>query len=119
MTLITTDSYWPGAIVLAHSLRAHGWSHETVAMITRAVTPPVREVLARWWDRVVEVEPVANPTGADEQWFNYFGDLFTKLRIWELVEYDRIVYLDSDTLVTGPLDEMLERPRFAAAPCTA
>lgn len=116
-TLITTDSYLPGAVVLAHSLRAHGWAHETVALVTPGVGAPVREALAERWDRVVEIETIVNPAPEEERWLGYFEDMYAKLRIWTMEEYDKIVYLDSDVLVTGPLDEMLERPRFAAAPC--
>ena len=115
---MTSDDYLPGSIVLAHSLRAHGWKHPTVAVVTAGVTQPIREKLASWWDRVVEVEGIPNPHPKEEQWFHYFGDMYSKLRIWSMTEYDRIVYLDSDILVTGSVEELLDRPRFAAAPCT-
>jgi glycogenin glucosyltransferase len=66
---------------------------------------------------VVEVEPIENPSPPESHHYEPFATLFTKLRIWERVEYDRIIYLDSDTVALGSLDELLSRPRFAAAPC--
>ncbi len=104
--------------MLGHSLRARGWPHATVAVVTPGVSSDVRERLARWWDRVVEVESIPNPHPREEQWFDYFEDMYSKLRIWNMTEYDKIVYLDSDILVTGSLEDLLDRPSFAAAPCT-
>ena len=41
-------------------------------------------------------------------------DLFAKLRAWELIEYSRILFLDGDMILTGPLDEIFDAP--AASP---
>lgn len=105
-------------MVLGYTLRKHGWTHPRVAVVTAGVSAPAREELARWWDRIVEVETIANPTPAEGLWFPYFRDLYTKLRLWTMTEYDKIVYMDTDVLVTGSIEELLDRPRFAAAPCT-
>ena len=44
---------------------------------------------------------------------------YTKLRVWGLTEYARVVYLDADALALAPLGELFELPaavNFAAAP---
>jgi len=45
---------------------------------------------------------------------------FTKIHIWNLVEYSKILYLDADMLVMDDISELFERDlgqlRFAAAP---
>ena len=43
-------------------------------------------------------------------------DNFAKLRLWELTEYDRVVFLDADTLVVKNIDKLLFYPEFSAAP---
>ncbi|PMD47198.1 glycosyltransferase family 8 protein [Hyaloscypha variabilis F] len=35
-------------------------------------------------------------------------DQFLKLRLWEMVEYDRILYMDADTTLTGPIDSIFD-----------
>ena len=35
-------------------------------------------------------------------------DVFMKLRLFEMVEYDRILYLDADTLITEPVDGIFD-----------
>jgi hypothetical protein len=34
--------------------------------------------------------------------------IYTKLRIWELIQYDAVVYIDLDTLVIGPFSQLFE-----------
>ncbi|CAE7243725.1 GNT1-A [Symbiodinium natans] len=53
----------------------------------------------------------------DEEVENQTEDLETielswwlKIKLWSLTQYRRIVYLDADTLVTGPIDELFALP---------
>ncbi|MFP4269847.1 MAG: glycosyl transferase, partial [Alphaproteobacteria bacterium] len=43
-------------------------------------------------------------------------DNFQKLRLWELDGYDRLVFLDADTVVVKPIERLFAYPDFAAAP---
>ena len=42
-------------------------------------------------------------------------DNFAKLRLWTL-DYDRVVFLDADTLVLRNIDRLFQYPEFCAAP---
>ena len=42
-------------------------------------------------------------------------DNFCKLRLWQL-DYDRVVFLDADTLVLRNIDRLFDFPEFCAAP---
>ena len=50
-------------------------------------------------DKITAREPV----------FPRFADQFTKLHLWRLVEYERVVYLDSDCVVVGSLAPLLRQ----------
>lgn len=39
---------------------------------------------------------------------NRFAEVWTKLRAWDLEEYDRVVLVDSDMLVRANMDELFE-----------
>ena len=39
---------------------------------------------------------------------------YIKLHLWSLIECDRIVFLDADTVVLRPIDELFEGPDFSA-----
>lgn len=41
-----------------------------------------------------------------------FRDQYTKLRIWSLIDYDRVLYLDADTLVIRDINELFTRTIF-------
>jgi lipopolysaccharide biosynthesis glycosyltransferase len=40
---------------------------------------------------------------------------FDKLNIWELVEFEKVVYLDADTVVLGPIHELFQYEEMTAA----
>lgn len=44
-----------------------------------------------------------------------FRDQYTKLRIWELDQYDKLIYLDADTLVVGDINDLFTVPHDFAA----
>ena len=110
------DGYLPGAKALANSLHATGTAEPLVAMVTPDVTPAGRTRLAGDGWTVVEVQPIDNPMAAEHRLFDRFGGVFTKLNAWNLTDYDKLVYVDADTLVLRNVDELFERRDFAAAP---
>merc|ERR1719238_2252694 len=67
----------------------------TVAGWTVHVVPELAEF---WWGRSDECSHFAADQG--ERW----GHMATKLRLWELTQYKRVLYLDADTVLTGPVE---------------
>lgn len=41
---------------------------------------------------------------------------FVKLRLWELEQYEKVVFLDADVLVIQNIDRLFDYPEFVAAP---
>ena len=109
------DGYLPGVEVLGKSLVASGSAHTRLAMVTRDVSARARHRLFDQGWRLREVESIGNPT-QDTLLFPRFANVFTKLRAWELVDFDRVVLLDADTLVLQNVDDLFEREGFAAGP---
>lgn len=60
-----------------------------------AIIVPVQDVPLRWWVK----------TGVTR-----WKDVFGKLRLYEMTGYDRILYLDADTLITEPVDAIFDDP---------
>ncbi|KAB2569028.1 Galactinol synthase 4 [Lasiodiplodia theobromae] len=42
--------------------------------------------------------------------FSHFGDIWAKLRAFELTEYERVILVDSDMLVRRNMDELFDMP---------
>lgn len=132
VTLVTTDSFIPGAQALFHSLRVRsppgpGAAYTTHVMVTPAVTAAARAKLKGMADVVEEVEPIWNPhtaaapeAGAPHVAAWGEGEYgYSKLRLWELTRYAKVLYLDADAIALAPvagLFERLDRVAFAAAP---
>ena len=111
-TFLGSEAYAPGAEALLRSLAQHT-KKARVAMVAPAVTPATRQRLkGAGATRVVEVEKIENPRDASDV-------RSTKLRVWGLEDYGKVVYLDADCLVVGSADQLFATCRdvaFAAAP---
>lgn len=109
------DRYVPGAEVLGRSLLESDTRAERILLATADVPEEARERLrAQGWS-VRDVVPIANPR-PHKQMLPRFANVYTKLRAWELEEFERVVLLDADTLVVANVDDLFQRPGFAAAP---
>ncbi|AEO63575.1 df7e4d12-3738-4a76-8f33-5d0e6f7c9ca7 [Thermothielavioides terrestris] len=120
--LLTNESYLPGLLALAFSLRAARSRYPLVALYTASLGADALAALrARHIpvQRVPELRPSANATeegeeeGEEEEENPYphsprFLHAFTKLAAFALVAYARVVLLDADMLVRRNMDELLE-----------
>lgn len=104
VTLVySDDEFVLGAATLGHSLRDVHTRMAMVAMVTDAVGADSRKVLLEAGWRLHEAKAVANP---NPEYFPRLEYIFTKLQIYTLLEFDRVVYLDADTLVNENVDEL-------------
>ncbi|ORX69961.1 nucleotide-diphospho-sugar transferase [Linderina pennispora] len=113
-TLLTTDSYLQGALVLAASLRATSTKHAIICLVADGqLSKSTLDRLAGAFDQVV---PVPLLDTQDKRSLALLGrpDLgstVTKLGVWGLTSYERIAFLDADTLVLQSIDELLDGPK--------
>ncbi|KAM8722757.1 glycogenin-2 isoform 2-T2 [Acanthopagrus schlegelii] len=118
VTLVTSDSYCRGAIVVAKSLQRHGTTRSIVVMVTPNVSEQKRLSFSNVFDEVIMVDMMDS-----EDHPNLFmlgrpelGITFTKIHCWTLTQYSKCVFLDADTLVLCNVDELFEREELSAAP---
>jgi hypothetical protein len=108
------DAYVPGLETLGRSLAETGTVVPRVALVTDDVSAAARaRLVAEGW-LLRDVQPIRNPTA--DRLAPRFANVFTKLRVWGLTEYEKVVFLDGDTVVVRNIDELFERPSLAAAP---
>ncbi|KAI3648146.1 hypothetical protein MP228_005392 [Amoeboaphelidium protococcarum] len=108
VTLVTTEDYVIGALVLAQSLRAVGTTRQLVAMITGNISAGSQEELKAVFNQVITVDSLKSSSldnlkvlGRPELAYTY-----TKLHIWNLVNFDKVVFMDADTLVLKNIDNL-------------
>ncbi|XP_049308402.1 putative uncharacterized protein DDB_G0271606 isoform X6 [Bactrocera dorsalis] len=118
VTLTTNDTYSLGALVLAHSLRRTGTAHQLAVLVTPAVSAAMRQRLQDVYNVVQEVNVLDSQDAANLALLARpeLGVTFTKLHCWRLVQFEKCVFLDADTLVLQNSDELFEREELSAAP---
>lgn len=110
------DAYVPGAEVLGRSLFATGTTRGRLALVSADVSDEGRRRLGRQgWD-IAEIEEIPSPSPETAQLYPRFARTFSKLRAFGLSGFDKIVLLDSDTVVLRNVDDLFSRPSIAAAP---
>ncbi|KAF9881211.1 glycogenin [Colletotrichum karsti] len=121
-TLVTNDDYVLAAAVLAESLRKTKTTLPICVLITPStVSKSATSTLQSLFDLVIPVPALASLTTSN---LDLIGrpDLhatMTKIQLWSLTQFTRLLYLDADTLVMSPLDHLFALPPdipFAAAP---
>ncbi|RXG48921.1 hypothetical protein VDGE_04598 [Verticillium dahliae] len=119
-TLLLSDSYLPGALVLAHSLRDAGTAHQLAVLVTLdTVSAEVITQLKTVYDHVIPVPRLRNERPANLYLMNR-ADLhsaFTKINLWKQTQFSKIVYIDADVVAYRAPDELFSIPHpFSAAP---
>jgi len=134
VTLVTNADYVMGATALVHSLRRTKTVAEIVILHTGAVATEALGYLQSLGCRIVAVEhlPLSDAFNQRHARKNLHGaapftkgrkpdfhtplDNFCKLRLWQLTEYDTVVFLDADIIVLKTIDKLFGYPEFCAAP---
>lgn len=112
-TLITRQSYLAGVVILAHTLQKHGSKYPLVVLYTPSLSNDAV--------RVLEIEAgksniiprkcdfLLPPSGTKVTLIaERFEDTWTKLRVFELFEYEAVCYLDADMAVFKNMDVIFE-----------
>ena len=107
----TDEAYACGAFVNVASLRETGTRNETefVILTFGFDTTQVRKQALRMHVIIKNVEHLAMPDGGN----GYYQNVMVKLRVFQLFEYDRIIFMDSDMMVRKNLDHLFFLPDTA------
>ncbi|KAJ8131304.1 hypothetical protein O1611_g2320 [Lasiodiplodia mahajangana] len=119
-TLLLTDTYLPGALVLAHSLRDAATTKKLAALVTLdSVSAEAITQLKSVYDYVIPVPRIRNAQPANLQLMNRtdLHSAFTKINLWCQTQFRKIVYIDADVVAYRAPDELFNIAHpFSAAP---
>ncbi|PPQ71465.1 hypothetical protein CVT26_011244 [Gymnopilus dilepis] len=128
VTLISSDAYLPGALVQAAALRdIHNDQpsppevpFSTVCLVTpETVDVSTVKRLRKAFDLVVGVEVLEqdNPAGLKLLGRPDLTTVLTKLHVFRLTQFEKIIFLDADVLPIRPLSHLFTLPyEFSAVP---
>ncbi|KAG8063608.1 hypothetical protein GUJ93_ZPchr0003g16503 [Zizania palustris] len=112
VTFLAGDGdYWKGVVGLAKGLRKVGSAYPLVVAVLPDVPESHRRIIISQGCIVREIQPLYPPENQTQFAMAYYVIIYSKLRIWEIVEYERMVYLDADIQVFDNIDELFELPK--------
>lgn len=134
VTLVTNADYALGATALVRSLRLTGTQVDIVVMHTGGVDAAALAPIEALGARLARADLLptsdafnerharakihaAHPfTKGNKPAFHTPLDNFVKLRLWEMEQYEKIVFIDADAIVLRNIDRLFSYPEFSAAP---
>ena len=112
VTLLYGDVYILGVRVLGQSLRNTKTDRDCVVLCTEDVTESTKKVLQNDGWIVKSVQSLSNPY---KGFSPRFVKVLTKLLVWTLTEYRKVVFIDSDAMVLRNIDHMFRCGNFCAS----
>ena len=134
VTLATNDDYAIAAAALVRSLELSGTGADIVVLHTGGVGPEGLALLRASTARLVLTELLPTSDGfnathsrksihekapftkGEKPSFHTPLDNFAKLRLWQLTDYEAVVFIDADAVVLKNCDKLFGYPEFCAAP---
>nr|XP_043607711.1 putative UDP-glucuronate:xylan alpha-glucuronosyltransferase 3 [Erigeron canadensis] len=103
--------YVCGAITAAQSIRMSGSIRDLVILVDKTISDYHREGLEAAGWKVHTIERIRNPK-AEKDAYNEFN--YSKFRLWQLTDYDKIIFIDADLLILRNIDFLFEMPEITA-----
>ncbi|KAJ4963915.1 hypothetical protein NE237_023854 [Protea cynaroides] len=109
--LHSSEAYVCGAIALAQSLLATGTNRDLILLFDKSISQSKRDALAAAGWKIRIIERIRNPR-AEKNSYNEYN--YSKLRLWQLIDYEKIIFIDSDILVLRNMDILFQFPQMSA-----
>ncbi|KAH7680926.1 Glucuronosyltransferase protein [Dioscorea alata] len=109
--LHSANVYVCGAITAAQSIRLSGSKRDLVILVDETISEHHKEGLeaAGWKIRIIQ--RIRNPK-AERDAYNEWN--YSKFRLWQLTDYDKIIFIDADLLILRNIDFLFTFPEITA-----
>ena len=115
-TYLCNDVFIPGAVALINSLNHFKTQHDVICMVTDGVSEKGRKTLENSGFLLKNIEKIVpnRVEGIKDRYKDNSWMMFTKLNLWRMTEYEKLVFIDADCIVLCNVDEMMEYPAVSA-----
>ncbi|KAL3516093.1 hypothetical protein ACH5RR_022995 [Cinchona calisaya] len=110
--LHSSEDYLCGAIILGQSIINSKTKKDMILLADSSISFKSLKALRNAGWKIKKIERIKSPN-AEKDAYNEYN--YSKLRIWQLTEYDKVMFIDSDLLVLKNLDEFFLYPQLSAA----
>ncbi|XP_065851721.1 putative UDP-glucuronate:xylan alpha-glucuronosyltransferase 4 [Euphorbia lathyris] len=110
--LHSSEAYVCGAIALAQSIIQTNSTKDLILLHDSSISPKsLRGLRSAGWKTTL-IEPIRSPFARKDS-YNEWN--YSKLRIWQLKQYDKLIFIDSDIVVLRNLDSFFHYPQLSAS----
>jgi glycogenin len=113
ITVLSTDRYVEGVIVLHRSLMRSAARYPFVVLTTPNLADSTYQQLQQSGIAYQPIPPIALDTALPTHQARWQAT-YSKLQIFNQTQFDKLVYLDADMLVYENLDELFSKPHMSA-----
>ena len=106
--VLSTDDYLDGCLVLSENLKHVHSQYGLLCLVNENISPETIKILDHFNIEVKLMPHVEYKVDYDEFCQPYWKNTFDKLNVFKLIEYEKIVYLDLDLLITENVDDLFE-----------
>lgn len=103
--------YVCGAIAAAQSIRMTGSTRDLVILVDETISEYHRGGLEAAGWKIRTIQRIRNPK-AERDAYNEWN--YSKFRLWQLTDYDKIIFIDADLLILRNIDFLFEMPEISA-----
>jgi glycogenin len=115
-TLLSTETYLPGVLALHESLRRTGTPYPLMVAVSANLPADVEPPM---WQAGILVRRIPESTAIPREMIEnngHWGYTFDKVHLFGLVEFSKLVYVDSDMMVISNIDELFDKPHMSGVP---
>ncbi|XP_024991185.1 inositol phosphorylceramide glucuronosyltransferase 1-like [Cynara cardunculus var. scolymus] len=111
VTLLYGDEFVLGVRVLGKSIRDTRTARDMVVLVSDGVSNYAKKLLKADGWIVTPISLLENPNQVRP---TRFWGVYTKLKIFNMTDYKKVVYLDADTIVVKNIDDLFKCGKFCA-----
>lgn len=116
VTLLSSDDFLPGVIMLDWSLKKVGSKYPLYVLCSDSISEkPILHLKHRniSYQRLKDHIPIDDTINTEEG-YDHWNRTFDKLYVWTLSQFNKVVFLDSDIQVIKNIDYLFDCPHMSA-----
>lgn len=110
MSVLSTNDYLPGALVINKCLKLTKTQHPFTLLITPNISEHSISILKKNNIQIKKIDGVFLKNHKIDKW--YFT--FSKLNIFSQTQFEKIVYIDLDMVITENLDHLFNKKHYSS-----
>ena len=107
--VLATDNFLEGVLVLNHNLKVLNSKYPLLCLVSDTISDKSKRILDYF---KIQYKVVSTIEYHSNNYYTRWNHTFDKFNIFNLTEYEKIVYLDSDFIILKNLDHLFKIDKF-------